>query len=135
MNSDMGLKIKSMRKELNMTLEQLGNAVGVGKSTVRKWETGIITNIRRDKIVALAKALHTTPSYLMGWEDNSQHINTVQDNHGIIGHANAPVTINSKEHSLNQQELALVELYNQLDIVRQAQLIAYAAELAAQIKK
>ena len=43
--------------------------IGVGKSTVRKWETGIIANMKRDKIAALAKALHTTPGYLMGWTD------------------------------------------------------------------
>ncbi len=28
--------IKSRRKELNLTLEQVGDLVGVGKSTVRK---------------------------------------------------------------------------------------------------
>lgn len=27
----------------------------------------MIANMRRDKIAALAKALHTTPEYLMGW--------------------------------------------------------------------
>ena len=53
-----------------MTLEELGNKVGVGKSTVRKWETGMIANMRRDKILKIAQALDTTPSYLMGWENN-----------------------------------------------------------------
>ncbi len=49
--------IKSRHKELNLTLEQVGDLVGVGKSTVRKWETGDIENMKRDKIVKLAKAL------------------------------------------------------------------------------
>ena len=72
---DMGEKIKSLREERGMTLEQLGDLVGVGKSTVRKWETGIIANMRRDKIALLADALHVTPAYLMGWEeDNSDEI-------------------------------------------------------------
>ena len=62
----MGQKIKALREENNLTLEQVGNAVGVGKSTVRKWENGIIANMRRDKIADLAKVLHTTPAYLMG---------------------------------------------------------------------
>ena len=44
----MGQKIKALREENNLTLEQVGNAVGVGKSTVRKWENGIIANMRRD---------------------------------------------------------------------------------------
>ena len=66
-----GEKIKALRKKHGLTLEEVGNAVGVGKSTVRKWETGMIANMRRDKIADLAKALHTTPAYLMGWEENS----------------------------------------------------------------
>ena len=53
-----------------MSLEQVGDIVGVGKSTVRKWETGDIANMRRDKIALLAKALGVSPGYLMGWEDN-----------------------------------------------------------------
>lgn len=62
-------RIKDLRISQGMTLEQVANEVGVGKSTVRKWETGMIANMRRDKIVALAKALHTTPLYLMGIEE------------------------------------------------------------------
>lgn len=68
--STMGEKIKMLREANNMTLEQVGNIVGVGKSTVRKWETGAIANMRRDKIAKLAQALKTTPAYLMGWTDN-----------------------------------------------------------------
>lgn len=66
---DMGQKIKLLREQKGMTLEELGNKVGVGKSTVRKWETGLIANMRRDKISKIAKALEVEPSYLMGWED------------------------------------------------------------------
>lgn len=62
-------KIKALREQYGLTLEDVGRAVGVGKSTVRKWETGDIANMRRDKIAKLAAALHTTPAYLMGWED------------------------------------------------------------------
>lgn len=65
----MGEKIKALREKNNLTLEQVGNAVGVGKSTVRKWETGTIANMRRDKIANLAKVLNTTPAYLMGWKE------------------------------------------------------------------
>ena len=66
---DMAQKIKDLRLSQNLTLEQVANEVGVGKSTVRKWENGIIANMRRDKIADLAKVLHTTPAYLMGWID------------------------------------------------------------------
>lgn len=62
-------RIKELRLAKGMTLEEVGKAVGVGKSTVRKWENGIIQNMKRDKIANLAKALDVSPSYLMGWDD------------------------------------------------------------------
>lgn len=65
---DMGQKIYYLRTQKGLTLEELGNMVGVGKSTVRKWENGMIANMRRDKILKVAEALGTSPSYLMGWE-------------------------------------------------------------------
>lgn len=68
--NDMAKKIKSLRAQNHLTLEQVAQKVGVGKSTVRKWETGMIANMRRDKIAALAEALNTTPAYLMGWNEN-----------------------------------------------------------------
>lgn len=72
MDNDMAKKIRELRKEKGLTLEQVGNMVGVGKSTVRKWETGMIANMKRDKISALAKALGTTPAYLMNWEEEQK---------------------------------------------------------------
>lgn len=69
--------IKSRRIELNLTLEQVGDLVGVGKSTVRKWETGDIENMKRDKIVKLAKALRVSPSYIMGIEDEQPQLETL----------------------------------------------------------
>ena len=59
--SDIGRKLQEKRLELGMTLEQVGDAVGVGKSTVRKWENGMIKNMGRDKIEALAKVLNMDP--------------------------------------------------------------------------
>lgn len=58
-------KIKSRRQELGLTLEDVAQAVGVGRSTVRKWETGMIKNMGRDKIAALAKVLQISPVELV----------------------------------------------------------------------
>lgn len=68
MSEGMAQRIKALRKDKGLTLEHVASIVGVGKSTVRKWETGIIANMKRDKIASLAKALGTTPEYLMGWD-------------------------------------------------------------------
>ena len=69
MEEGMAQRIKALRQEKGLTLEQVADVVGVGKSTVRKWETGMIANMKRDKIALLAKALSTTPAYLMGWKE------------------------------------------------------------------
>ena len=58
-------KIYDRRKELGLTLEQVGEAVGVGKSTVRKWENGMIKNMGRDKIAKLARILQMDPVELV----------------------------------------------------------------------
>lgn len=68
-STNLARKIKELRLSKGMTLEQVGEIVGVEKSTVRKWETGEIINIKSDKIALLAKALSTTPAYLMGWHE------------------------------------------------------------------
>lgn len=70
--NDLARKIRDLRAKHGLTLEQVAQQVGVGRSTVRKWETGLIANMRRDKIVKLAQALHTTPGYLMGWDDDDK---------------------------------------------------------------
>jgi transcriptional regulator with XRE-family HTH domain len=62
-------KIKARRLELELTLEDVGNALGVSKSTVLKYETEAIKNMGIDKVEALAKVLKVAPSYLMGWSD------------------------------------------------------------------
>ena len=72
MEEGMAQRIKKLRQEKGLTLEQVADVVGVGKSTVRKWETGMIANMRRDKIADLAKALGTTPAYLMGWPEDEE---------------------------------------------------------------
>ena len=61
--------LKQKRLELGLTYEELGDLVGVGKSTVRKWETGMIDNMRRDNIIALSKALNISPTVLMGLDE------------------------------------------------------------------
>ena len=60
-----GEKIKMLREQRGYTLEELGKRVGVGKSTVRKWETGAIENMGRDKIARLSEVFGVSPTYLI----------------------------------------------------------------------
>jgi len=79
--------LKKRRKELGLTLEEVAEIVGVGKSTVRKWETGFIANMKTDKIEAYAKALKTTPIFIMGLEEDQQaetYYNNLTEEHKCV---------------------------------------------------
>lgn len=58
---NIGEIIRTRRQELGLTLENIGDYVGVGKSTVRKWEHGDIENMKRDKIALLSEILKLSP--------------------------------------------------------------------------
>ena len=57
--------IRTKRAELGLTLEEIGRATGVTKSTVKKWENGSIKNIGHNKISALANILQINPAVLV----------------------------------------------------------------------
>ena len=59
--------LKRMRKEKGITLEALASAIGTSRQTVHRYENGIITNIPPEKVEAIARALGTSPTELMGW--------------------------------------------------------------------
>lgn len=105
--------IRSRRQELGLTYEELGKLVGVGKSTVRKWETGIIENIRRDNIVSLSKALNIPSYILIGCEDI--------DRRKEIQFA--------KTYILTEEEENLIENLRQLNIKGKNNIINYANDL------
>lgn len=65
-------RIKSLRESKGLTQEDLALKVGYkSRSAINKIEAGI-RDINQTQIVAFAKALGTTPGYLMGWEGNEQ---------------------------------------------------------------
>ena len=51
-----GEKIKARRKELGMTTEELGNAIGVQRSAISKYEKDKI-DIKSERLQQIAKAL------------------------------------------------------------------------------
>ena len=62
-------RIKQRREELGMSQDELAKILGYkSRSTIAKIEKGE-NDITQSKIVAFAKALKTTPNYLMGWSE------------------------------------------------------------------
>ena len=63
-------RIRKRREELGLSQEELAQKMGYkSRSSINKIEMGE-NDIPQSKIVQFARALNTTPAYLMGWEDN-----------------------------------------------------------------
>ena len=112
--STVGEKILQRRKELGLTQEELAKMMGYkSKSTINKIEMGI-NDIPQSKIIRFAEALCTTPSYLMGWEEDEEK--------------NAP-----EEPRLSEGEKKLVELFRLVPEDKQ-QLVLQMIEIALKTK-
>lgn len=69
-------RIKRRREDLGMSQETLANKLGyTDRSSIAKIESGL-NDLTQSKIEAFAKALDTTPAYLMGWVEipNTLHL-------------------------------------------------------------
>ncbi len=64
-----GQRVKARRVQLGMTQLELAQKLGYGsKATIARIEADS-RNLKQSKIKAIADALDTTPSYIMGWDD------------------------------------------------------------------
>lgn len=69
-----GNRMKSRRKELGIPVDTVAAALGVSVATVYRYESGKIEKVPGTILEPLAKVLHTTPAYLMGWTAEHQSI-------------------------------------------------------------
>lgn len=63
-----GKRIKERRNELHMSVDELATKLNKNRATIYRYEKGDIENLPIDILEPLAKALDTTPQYLMGWD-------------------------------------------------------------------
>lgn len=63
--------IRMLRIQRGITQEELGNILGVQKSAIRKYESGMVENIPRSSIKKMADFFNVSPSYLMGWDEET----------------------------------------------------------------
>ena len=64
-----GERIREARLRAGLTQKELADKVGVKFSAIHKYETGMIVNLKRETIAALAEALDVKPSWLMGFDN------------------------------------------------------------------
>ena len=108
-----GFSISSMPKKIP--------GLSISKASI----TGSVP--RPEKLKAIADYFNVTPESLLS--DETVSVQTVQDNHGIIGNTNAPVTIMNGNSHLTEQETELINLFRKMSVIQQAQLLVNATEL------
>ena len=70
--------IRNRREELGMSQQDLADLLGYkSRSTIAKIESGE-NDIPQSKVMAFAKALKTTPAYLMGWRSDNNFSNNLK---------------------------------------------------------
>lgn len=73
-----GERIRKRREELNMSQAELARILGYkSRTSVYKIELGE-RGLPQKKIKQIAEALHTTPEYIMGWEEKPKEKETTK---------------------------------------------------------
>lgn len=66
---ELGERIRYFRRKCGYSMEGLGEALGVSRQTIHRYESGVIENIPRAKIARMAELFGTTSAGLLGFED------------------------------------------------------------------
>lgn len=88
-------RIKSRRLQLNLTLLDVAEHLGVKEATAQRYESGEIKNIKHETIVSLSELFKCSPAYLMGWMDQA--------------------TLPNVENGFSQHDINIIKKYNSLD--------------------
>lgn len=64
-----GKRIKTRRKELNISATVLAERLGLSKATIHRYENGDIKNIKMPVLESLSEVLMVNPSWLIGKTD------------------------------------------------------------------
>lgn len=80
-NYTIGDRIRRIRKQRKLTLDDLAIKTGVTKQTIQRYEVGDIANIPYNKMKIISEILSVSPSYIAGWEESP-----IQDKYNQLTH-------------------------------------------------
>ncbi|MBQ6455678.1 MAG: helix-turn-helix transcriptional regulator [Mogibacterium sp.] len=110
----MSTRIKELRQEKQMTLLEVAKRLGVSESTVQRYESGAISNLKYETIISLSSLFGVDPCYLMGWD---------------VSASGSSISI-----EVSSEERRLVEMYRSLNIVGRRKALESVEDLT-QIEK
>lgn len=120
---EIGKRIRTRRKELGMTQEELALKLGYkSKTTIAKIENGT-NDIVQSKVIEFAHVLETTPAYLMGWIKYDESCSGKEaSDEKVIKLAQNLLKFHGKSNKL-------IENYEQLSDINKKKVIDYSDSL------
>lgn len=79
-----GERIRKRRNELGLSADKIAEIIGKNRATIYRYESDEIENFSPSILEPLAKALQTTPGYLMGWESEEKAIEIMNTAPGMV---------------------------------------------------
>lgn len=99
--------LKNKRKELNLTMKQVADFVGVSEATVSRWESGNIANMGRDKIALLSQILKITPGAIAGYDSYQREFNRKSGvKIPVLGLVRAGIPMDAVEYIIDYEEIS-----------------------------
>lgn len=98
----LGELLAERREYLNLSQQDVASAIGTNKSTISRYETGDISNMRRDRIYKLANVLKLSTKVIMNWQDDFFIDNWEPDVYELFEKADIPTKIIlAKKHGID----------------------------------
>ena len=95
-------RLKEVRNEKGVSAKELGEALGINKSTIHRYETGELKGIKQPVLQAIADYLNVNPDYLIGATDNKHTVKEAEEL--LSGITDIQKKILEKTNSLSQEE-------------------------------
>ena len=113
-------KIQYLCNSRGITISEMCRQCGIPRSALTELKFKRVKTLSAITLQKIATFFNVTVEYFL--TDGANANNTITGNNNIVGNGNTV--------GLSAQEQTLVDLFRGMDIVKQSQLIAYAAELA-----
>ena len=104
-------RIKSKRKEVGLTQEELAQKLGLQKSAIAKYENGRVKNIKRSTIAKMSEIFDCSPTYLMDLDSaTDKYIENVFTNDNLENIIDNIGALSSREKTHFKKYLQLIEM-------------------------
>lgn len=121
------IKLRQIRQENNLTLEQLSGAVHIPKETLEQYENGK-TIPSTKTLIKLCEYFQVSSDTMLGICDESNFQTNISNNNVLSNNHHTNINIRNATEN-NPQIEGLTTIFKNLDLKNQTKLLSYAFEL------